>query len=649
MIEENKNTEYTTFMATPTELSVLLRLYTSKLNSPTIQLADFCDYLQKYARHYLEEVPELIKYFDNTQAVVSKEMEKLEIDSKIFISVDAKGQKQVFVPYFYIDKMIQRYREIDEKSEVPFPLASEIPSEFPSAIMKPIYITTDFTTLIENGERTNAFLFQLIFPDETPPIVFPASISSEKLLDLSMSKVRLFLRKDESRDYIQKRLMIANPGKEMTIKNHLVQFLTRPSEAIRALKHSGDTFLFWSYLCSYIRQDYTKKSEKTPEEFALLQAVFITEYLNNYYKSKAQQDLQRETALKNLESCFQKYPYYFDMETISRFSDTRGVPLLGQYNNTDLEAFIKEKTSESGFDSLPALLVFKTMTNNRYFVLKDKIIPLVVRLCNENRKIIKDIITHEWYQLLSTYRQSEAMKNQQEFEKKIESVCKTSAPILYAILNATFISLLSFEANTQDKDAPNGFKMFDHGRLLPYSDLLMLNRQELLTDTRILLPFWFTIPILSAILSFFRRPRQPKKKIIKTAAAENGKQITDTDPSLLPQQRKAELKNAVAAIEKRLVPAGSTLESTLTAQLELWNRTLDPQVKENLTEDVNSLIRDYIRRIIKTIKATTFNIARVENLSNTLVDTPSLMKIKNRDALLAYVRLYILQLIRNIN
>jgi hypothetical protein len=81
--------------------------------------------------------------------------------------------------------------------------------------------------------------------------------------------------------------------------------------------------------------------------------------------------------------------------------------------------------------------------------------------------------------------------------------------------------------------------------------------------------------------------------------------------------------------------------------LEHWNRTLDQTAKQNLTEDVNSLIRDYIRRILRTLRASSFDENRIENLAQTLVDTPSLMKIKNRDALLAYTRLYILYLISN--
>jgi len=179
----------------------------------------------------------------------------------------------------------------------------------------------------------------------------------------------------------------------------------------------------------------------------------------------------------------------------------------------------------------------------------------------------------------------------------------------------------------------------------------MLNRQELLTDTRIMLPFWFTIPILSSIFAFFNRPRRPKAKKANatTKEIEQDQDTSQKDARAARERRKAELKGAASYIERKLVPEGSTLKNELSATLDLWNRTLDAQIKDNLTEDVNSLVRDYIRRILKTLKASTFDLPRVENLATTLVDTPGLIKIKNRDALLAYVKLYILQLIKNIN
>lgn len=639
-------------MATPTELSVLLRLYANKQNSPTILISEFCDYIQKYARHYLQDAPDLVVYLDDTAAVVQKELERLQDDAKITLGVDAKEHKTVFVPHFYIDRIVQRYRELDERTEIPFPLSSEIPSGFPSGFIKPVYITTDFSALIEGGERTNAYINQLIFPDDTPAMVYPASLSPEKLLDLALSKIRFFLRKDESKDYIQKRLMLANPGKELTIKNHLLQFQTRPSESLSAFRHSGDAFLFWSYLCSFIRQDFTKKSEKTPEENALLQAVFITEYLNNFYKSKAQQNLLRETALKNLELAFQKPPYYFEMETIQKFADSRGVPLLGQYRSTDLETFIKEKTGDDTTASLPPLLVFKTDEGRRYFLLKEKVIPLVIRLCNDSRSSIKDSLTREWFAVLREFDQDDAMKSAAAFEKKIESMCKSHSPVLYALLHASFIPLLSLDAESGSGESMNGFKMFDHGRLLPLSTLLMLDQKELLTDTRILLPFWYTIPIISSILAFFRKAKTGKKSVKKTAKkvaeTRDDEQDERENAHKAAQQKKKDLKDAVANIEKKMIPEDSTLEQELETQLDIWNRHIDMGIKENLTEDVNSLIRDYMKKTIRTIKASTFDRARVENLATVLVDTPNLQKVKNKDALHLYVQFYILQILRSI-
>lgn len=632
-------------MSTPTDISVLLRLYTSKQKSPTVIIADFCDYLQKYARHYLQEAPELVMYLDDTQAVVQKELDRLSVDDKVVLTTDMKGKRLVFVPHYYIDRMIQRYREIDERPEVPFPLVTELPSGLPGNFVKTVYITTDFAPMIEGGERSNAWMNKLIFPDETAALIYPGSISPEKMLDLALAKIRIFLRKDESRDYVQKRLMVANPGKELTIKNYLIQFQTRPTESLSALKHSGDAFLFWSYLCSFVRQDYMKKTEKTPEETSLLQSIFIAEYLNNYYKNRAQEELQRETALKNLDLAFQKPPYYFDMETISRFTDSRGIPLLGQYKDADLEAFIRDKTADTGKSSLPPLLVFKTEVNNRYFILKEKVAPLAIKLCNDSRKVIKDAITTDWFRALSAYRQEDAMKSQQEFEKKLDALCKLNAPILWSLVGASFIPLLSLEDD--GAGAESGFRLFAHGKLLSWSELLMLDRQEMLTDTRILLPFWYTLPIISSIVAFFRKPRKAKAK--KSASSADSAKETGKTSGDEKQQKKAELRSACVSVERSLVPAGSTLERELEAQQDLWNRTLDQESKNNLTEDVNSLVRDYIRRILRTLKASTFNRERVENLAVTLVDTPGLMKIKNRDALLAYVQLYIIQLIKNVN
>lgn len=641
-------------MATPTDLSVLLRLYTGKQNSPSVSLTDFCDYLQKYARHYLQEAPELVSFLDNTENTVLKELEKLETESKIIISSDHKGHKHIFVPQFYIDRFSNRYKEIEERIEIPYPLPAELPSQFPTLLIKQAYISSDLQTLMENTERSPQLLYQLSFPDETAPILYPGNMLFSRLLDLSLSKIRMFLRKDESRDYIQKRIMVANPGKEISIKNYLTQFQTRPTESLESFKHSGEAFLFWSYMCSFIRQDYAKKTEKTPEEIALIQSIYIVEYSNNYFKTSTQQELQKETALKNLELAFQKAPYFFDMDAITRFTDSRGIPLLGQYKNVDLETFIKTKTGDPESHNLPDMLVFKTPTGQRYFLLKEKLYPLIIRLSNETRKTLKEVITQEWKALLLKFRQSEDMNNQASFEKKIEQLCLEHNPILHSVLTASFIPLLALEIPMQNTETPSSFKIFNHGRLLPWSELLMLDRHELFTDSRILLPFWYTIPIVSSLIAFFRRPRKKKIPIekqhsLKTLDTQDKEaEPTTTSQKDVHEKQRQDLKQAALAVEKKIIPSDSTIEKEMNVLLDHWNRNLDNESKNNLTEDVKSLIRDYMRKTLRTLRASTFNLDRINNLAEILVDTPSLSKIKNREALLAYTRLYIIYLIRNL-
>ena len=73
----------------------------------------------------------------------------------------------------------------------------------------------------------------------------------------------------------------------------------------------------------------------------------------------------------------------------------------------------------------------------------------------------------------------------------------------------------------------------------------------------------------------------------------------------------------------------------------------DVEAYNNLTEDVNSLIRDYTRRVVKSLSASSFTRERVENLAKTLVNTPNMQKIKEDKALTEYVILYMLRLVSN--
>ena len=74
---------------------------------------------------------------------------------------------------------------------------------------------------------------------------------------------------------------------------------------------------------------------------------------------------------------------------------------------------------------------------------------------------------------------------------------------------------------------------------------------------------------------------------------------------------------------------------------------ISKEAYNNLTEDVNSLIRDYTRRVAKTLSSASFTKERILNLAEALCRTPNMQKIKDQKALQEYVALYILRLISN--
>jgi hypothetical protein len=285
------------------------------------------------------------------------------------------------------------------------------------------------------------------------------------------------------------------------------------------------------------------------------------------------------------------------------------------------------------------LLVLKTDSGSRYFISKQKVFQLVVRLTNEAHDVIEKRITNKWFNALSNYEKLPEMKDDKLFEKLLEKEVKINSPVLHSLLNANFLTLLNYEFDHNMEQ--NNFHIFSGGQLLPYSELLMIKNSTILSNAKTMLPFWYTIPILSWIIGFFA------KKSKETTQKED-KQETKTD---IDQTRKLTKREAIAQnaqeIISTLVPEGSTIDRELDSYEKQWNKLITKEAHIQLTEDVNALIRDYMRKVIKTISASTFTPERVQSLAEALVKTPNMQKIKDEDALYMYVQLFILRLVTN--
>ena len=632
---------------TTANIQTLLKHYAIKQNSPVINFNEFCDYMRRYAQRHLEEQEELLKYVANSHDAVTKELELLIPDKKVVILNPNTEKKSILVTAYFIENYTNRYKEIESNPAIPFPVVADLPKYLTQEIYEKKLTSEFIFELLEKQTLSDEYLWAFTFPRDLPPILFPSSVNVSSLLEISVAKIRLMLRKEEYHDYFLKKIRIANPGKELSAKNFFTQVVTKPAETIDTIKNSGESFYFWSQLCFYIRQDYEKVKDFTQEDISKLQAVQIIEYCASFYKNKVQQNLQRSTALKNLGIMLSKPPYFFTKDDITRFVDSKGIPLLGQYTEQDLSDYLHSETTTLENNNLPNLLVFKVETGQRFFILKSKVIPLIIRLCADARGRIRENITNEWYNLLRDFETIPCMKEQKAFNKKLEEKVHDLEPILYALLNSNFLSVIHYETRNSQEPVSEKINLFSNGKLIPYSDILVLSRQEIYNDAKIKLPFWYAIPLISWLLSLFLKKPTPKKhkeeKKVKSPVEENAEDENKKKSS----SSKSEIINAIKQVEQQLVPENSSLEQELSNYEFQWNKQITKQSREQLTEDVNSLIRDYIRSTARTLKSSKFNIQRIENLANTLVKTPSLQNIREKHHLTKYIQLYILKLVKN--
>ena len=117
---------YNSPMAESVDIYSIMRLYANKQNSPSIYFSEFCEYMQKYARHYLESNPDLVVFLDNPQSAVMEAITELEGSKKVLSSVDNKNRRLITIPRYYSDKILQRYKEITSNPDIPFPQETEI-------------------------------------------------------------------------------------------------------------------------------------------------------------------------------------------------------------------------------------------------------------------------------------------------------------------------------------------------------------------------------------------------------------------------------------------------------------------------------------------------------------------------------------------
>lgn len=651
-------------MATTSNILTLLKFYASHQNSGMIEYNAFADYLKRYSQHHLEENQDLIVYIGSDDSALQSEIAKLVESHQVVIVTHSSTKKYLCITAYFLESYAKLYKEIEGSITIPFPNINDLPKSTPTDILVQRPGTeTLHKFLAEEGKPSNThILYALNLGKNIPALIYPSSVPVSALFSIALAKIQEMLHKEEYHDYFRKKLVVSNPGKEMTAKKFFDDFMRSPDAVLDNLKDSGENFYFWSQLFYFIRQDYDKVKELTIEDINILQSISIMEGITSYLKSRVQEKKQKETAFASLMIQLKKTPYYFSYGEIIKFKDQNGIPLLGQYSEEELKEWLQQMTTQSDPNDLPSLLIIKVTDEQRYFILKEKVMALVVHLCSDARVTVKKNLAAMWTKLFLEWETIPEMNSTPEFEKCLQREVQATQPILYALLNSSFLPLISYYDPDESDNSIGRLTLFRDGILISYSEILMIARQEILTDVKIKLPFWYTMPVISwiAALLMGKKKIKKRKKTPSKSAAELAMEKHKADEAVKEQKleqeskgdekasRKQELHKAAVSAEQVFVPSNSTLDRELQSYCHDWNNLIGKEAHNNLTDDVNSLIRDYMRRVLRTLHSSGFTPDRIKSLAETLVNSPSMLNIKNHEALERYIVLYIIKLVKNI-
>jgi hypothetical protein len=637
-------------MAKIVDLYAILRAYSNKISSPYIDIGVFIAFLSKYIPHLAAEQGEWADWNQDTNLKFWDAMGKYTEDGRCVLLTDTP-EGRIYLPYYAVDKLKLIYRDLEDCAAIPFPSEESLKINLPPDLVEVLGLDTGLVPFFDKPAASYLPVIKLVFPDIRQDALILAPMIPRSLLEISIFKVRYYLNQHNNKEYAMRKLLPMLQGKEGTLRENMDMIIARPQECIGSIEGGGEvSYLFWASLCSLIKGDIRKKSDLFSSDIAALEAVYIIETCLNLYKSRVQKERVKEMALRYLDQAMDKAPHYFTQDQIIKFTDSKGTSLLSQYTESDLNNYIREKTSESPDGAVPEWLVVQSRSGEQYYLKKDKYLPLVSRLIIEAQGGMRKEVLNRWTGMLNNFTTEPAMENDAEFERLLGGLNASMNSLLNDFLEDKKLYWVYDEMERTDKAIPAASRIFERGKLIPYSLMFLLKRKEILFDAKISLPFWYSIPIIRSIIAFFSRLGKKKKQSRHETRKADGIDFTETETSAdAARSHGREFINSVRDMEDELVSGTRDINNYLRELQNQWGRLLDAKAQQNLVDDVNSLVRDNLRQSLRVWKKQRITLIHLRDLAQGLVyGNPSLRGLANRDALMLYMQVYMVKLLKTI-
>ena len=691
---------YASTMSTAQDVLKILQGCTRKSRGSEVAFSELVVFTNKYLERYADENPELSDLEENTENLLAARLIELEKQGRLSIRYEGSRIESIDFPEYYASLVHAQYRKLHERPSLPFPSEESFDVVIPNSVIQPIDVRTDFVTWLGKQPDSGVHVLRLMFPDGLKTIIATIDLLPRALVEASVHKIRGYLRSEKNVSYIKSKLSGMFRNREMVLAEMLGKILTTPDEATRSvLQPSEFSFHFWTTLSSVLIKDLAGKKDKMQEDHDYAQAAYLLGYYNVYYKGILQRKRETETALQTLDTRLRKPPYAFSITDIYNFTDSKGVLLTKRYTTDNINDYLAEQLRGDGENQLAPLVRVKGPGNKEYYIRHEYALQVLMEGLFQASRDLADHFIESWSSDMRADRRPQQMTEQRAFEAAVQARMEQRYPVLCALCRFDLVYICATEQKITGEAAAEVNRIIDREQrtMRPMHVILNLDREKLAADARLLLPFWQAIPWLHGIVRFLqralmgtktpgylersrnsRRRRRGAGRRRSSAPAPqsgDGAAVTEMQPTTMQlaasgdaaatsaartkarsgdqaatrKVKAQEFKQRIEELQRAYVGEGGNVDAKLEELIERWNPLLDPVAKSNLVEDVNSLVRDFLRRMKVGFRLIPPDRARIQGFAEKLSQSEVFDQIRRKDALKTYLELYMLKVLGKIS
>jgi hypothetical protein len=648
----------------------LLRHYSMLQRKARLAFGEFVGFVKVSLGRFVLNFPQLEELAQRTELQLSMHLRVLSERNLCRLEYDGPDIVGILYPGYFAEAVRKAFGQMEQRPQEPFPSEKGLGLKVPDDLVLDVDLKTEFVNLLANPRPEAPEILRLGFPDGLPPILITAELMKGKLLEASLAKLRDYLNSRNNAGYVMHRLLPALRGNEHVLRDTLNAVITRSGRALSSLTEPSDfSFRFWAHFANLVVQDYRERTDRNADETGYCQAAYLIGYYNVFYRGRVQSESEKSTVLKRFELQFRKPPYAYTLRDLYGIKDEKGLPLVRSSTQEVFLKFLEERTRMEAQKGLPELVRLKAASGQEYLLARELIVPFFLKRLFERREQVRERYIDSWAEAIREGQRLPTMHDDEEYLRDLDAVLRGLDPLLHALLNYSTLFLGREHAKLNVDQQRELARCLDEtqGRIAPLNEVLGLERKNLLEDARLRVPVWQRYPLFKKLVNWLRglfqgtvaraerrarkagaRPaeaeiRGPAAERLRPAGEREEAGTTVTSP--VSTRQLAAYRNAVQNLKVQFVGRDKTVPEKLGELAEKWNPLYDPKARTDLVEDVNAMIRDYLRSMRRGFRIRPPDAARLQALASQVSQNKAFDRIKRKDLFTRYIEVYMIKIL----